>query len=327
MEVISTPSCLCCGVAASDYLEHLLELHKFSLARARGVIGADSIKNAEPKATEGEIPIGSMDNSTSVLRVGEVPITLPTHGQGGPIHIHLNIGNEALHKEGEVKGLITNNADKEKRAPPSSLLELSSQETTMTSVLSTPAVERATHDTIVYELKTEGSDDEIVILDEFTNRGKITAPNFPKSKIQSNPKSKSKKSKVLKKPDEVMTSSYFKPSSFYSKKRKRKQIDNGSKRNKSSRLSCLKPRPTEDTFSEEKEMMKYDKLTELIEDGEVHCCKICLSEVQNTKRKIHNHTRNIHGINILQYYALYFNQEGWYNVSKHTYQQGIIGIK
>ncbi len=322
MEVISTPSCLCCGVAASDYLEHLLELHKFSLARARGVIGADAIKKPSgPKATEGNI--GSMDNSASVLRVGEVPITLPSHRQGGPIHIHLNIGNNALLEEQQVKGLVTNYGDEERRISPSTTsLELSSQEVTMTSVgmSSTPASERATGDTIVDELKTECSDDEIVILDETSNRGKIIAPNLSKSKIPKNPKSKSKKSKVVKEPDEVMTSSYFKPSSFYSKKRKRKQIDNGSKRKKSSRLSCLKPQANQDTFSEGREMMKYNRLTELLDNGEVHCCKICLRTVQNTKRKIHDHAVNIHGINILQYCALYFKKKSWswHNVSTGT---------
>ncbi len=38
MDAVPTESCLCCGDATSDYLEHLLELHKFSLAKAREVI-------------------------------------------------------------------------------------------------------------------------------------------------------------------------------------------------------------------------------------------------------------------------------------------------
>ncbi len=64
MDAIFTSNCLCCGAASNYYLEHLLELHKFSLAKARELIrtsykegNTDSKgtkKQTETSATSGE---------------------------------------------------------------------------------------------------------------------------------------------------------------------------------------------------------------------------------------------------------------------------------
>ncbi len=80
MDVVATPSCLYCGAATSDYLDHLLDLHKFSLAMAREVIGAGSDKDSQESIITNAT---SKSKDDSVLTVGGVPIRLPAVNAGG----------------------------------------------------------------------------------------------------------------------------------------------------------------------------------------------------------------------------------------------------
>ncbi len=90
MDVVATPSCSYCGAATSDYLDHLLDLHKFSLAMAREVIGAASAKDSTESITNAT----GNSKDDSVLTVGGVPIRLPAVSAGGSIHIHIHTGSK-----------------------------------------------------------------------------------------------------------------------------------------------------------------------------------------------------------------------------------------
>ncbi len=283
MEVLSTQSCLCCGVATSDYLEHLLEFHKFNLARAREVIGGENFrKNVEPAATEDNVIIcatnTTLDSSTNVLRIGGVPITLPTGGQGRNIYIHLNIEDSDPSEGQEVKKLGNNDDGNESRT----------QLITPNAAISS-TYEKSSKRWVEWE--ADNSDDEIVILQELgsSNSEMATEPNMSKDR---------------KGPAEGTT--------LYSKNSKNNQPDDGTKQ-KNRKLTCV---PLINKLDEVNEMFKYDKLMELVQEGEFdHCCKICHTNVQNIKVTIHEHVSKEHDINLLQYYALYFKQTTWSSVS------------
>ncbi len=213
MEVASTSSCLCCGVASSDYLEHLLEMHKFSLAKAREIIRASNKENAEPSGTHALKAMFSSDtmvNNKSVFTVGGVPITLPENGEGRSIHLHFNVNGsdvstedmEAVTKvlKGEEandaaissspdlfhnKGFVATSTPK---FPRNTASKTSSNSHTLSKPLLQPtlsatapskanAVARSRIDIIPLESKSY--DDDIEILEEVVDKHKLFLPPIP----------------------------------------------------------------------------------------------------------------------------------------------------
>ncbi len=65
-------------------------------------------------------------------------------------------------------------------------------------------------------------------------------------------------------------------------------------------------------------MLKHGNLNLLEDGGGLHKCKICDEEFSNTKKEINNHVTSRHGINAIQYQALYFEESSlWHKVPVH----------
>ncbi len=216
MEAVSTSSCLCCGVATLDYLEHLLELHKFSLARARAVMRTSI--NQEERSTiskETEMNTSTLGNSSeNVFSVGGVPIKIPKDNSGRPINLHFNInGGGAFSVEKGKEGIevVPKHVSNELLSPPklspqksleppsmslpkpkltmsptitkATASEKSPKSKILESVSSTNVVEKSTSDLA----SAEGdSDDDIEVVGELIKRPKATSSALSIIKIKEN---------------------------------------------------------------------------------------------------------------------------------------------
>ncbi len=439
MEIASTSSCLCCGDASSDYLEHLMELHKFTLARARKVIGENNSGNTKPSGTnesEDIILHNIMGNSGSVVTEGGIPITLPDNTTGQSIHLNLIINGSDVSTEvvgavakvlkGEEavissppdfpsqKGSVATNAPNLMPSNTSKRTSLNSHNFSRPNVpfvVMSPlssnnaaATGRARIDTIPVENSKQdncnkivdevGDKDKLVLLPILTNANKtktdITTPCLKMSsedqdeinngkpvvvnQLKKNPKvhmlSRSttqlnetsnsssslttsatmKKSTIIISPltgksddeitildsddddanrDQIMTLSPLKVKKMadtinssptaatlkpQTENNKRKNVEHdknyqeGGKKSKRTWIKHASPRHCD-------EMFKYDKVEELVKGEKVHRCRICSDEFPSIIQDIHNHVKEKHDINIVQYQALYFKKFGWGNVS------------
>ncbi len=368
MEFVSTPSCSYCGKATSDYLEHLLDLHKFSLAKAREVIGASSSRGSIEKAKCTTIDKNNVPKDNSVLMVGSVPIALPTGGVGGSIHIHIHTGkNDSSSGDDAVQEIKVSPAGKsdgqiktfsvspKTKRPVSTSSNLSLEAKEAASASTKPAGTLG-HSSDSYLRTSEAelghqspSDSKLSVLapkNITPSAGptskktlSVTPDDLPPPEIPGNSDddgnieivreienvSKARSTipnlSILKEePVETKTKLPSEPLSSPPANNKRKLSNDqteSEKNKKKSAIFAYKPKilATRYVFSkEEKEMFKYERLSGLLNCGTVHRCQICNVQFPSTLEEIQKHVKG-HGINILQYHAIYFNQKYWHHVS------------
>ncbi len=342
MNLVSTSNCLCCGDGTPDYLEHLLETHKFNLKRAREVISAsesstmqnDTGSNSTLEATNSSDDL--MGSSKSVLNIGGVPIKVPRRTTGGSVHIHLTVNrSETLNRNHEMEMIQAVTP-----LPPT----LSSQEIDTSSTLthgSSPSMPPALRPTTVLNNKTgtlsdsnseplnlsesvttyfnsmatkDNTGDNIVkdleecssiILKKAPVKNKRTDSKQCKFADQTTRSAKARKLLPLQS-ENTTTNKRIKIAKHRPQDEKVARMNNASKKQEVMPLKLT-------NSSVEKLLLKYPPLDKLLK-GQVHTCKICNEKIPICKQKINGHVVNKHGINAVQYLALFYMENKWYKV-------------
>ncbi len=215
-----------------------------------------------------------------VITVGGVPITLPDEGTGDHIHIHLNIGGDGGNED-HAKGILRSSGKSPISPQKSPTLPKGKDSIEMTvsvspSGLVTRADDSGTKPKDENSVSPQDEDDD--------DDDDVTALKVCPAKNQL--KEEAKVGRVKEKiEDSVMPS-------------------------KALVLSDT------DLDKNVEKMLKCPHLQTLVEDREVHhTCKVCGEEVTNSKEEINGHVSSVHGINALQYLALFFPQGKWFEVS------------
>ncbi len=351
MDAISTPNCLCCGAASSDYLEHLLEEHNFNLARAREVISKGKREENAIVVNENSSTSKTIADS-NVLNVGGVPITLPKDGStnGHVYNIHLNFG-----------GSVAGRGDKPNRSnvnlttslPASSTASNQSAPFTgsflpnlpVDNSFSTPVACSDPNPQVIAE---SNNDNDILFIDKVIDKKNDRSIMQPTSYLGKVEKGGHGRKLHSDKGSASCNQHHIAPKCHKHQKSSCKTCNyEDSKRNGKRRIKMAKRKlrvkapperecisdlqnttkepaivaPVEKDDDDKKELnevelvLKHGKLNFLERGGGLHKCKICGEEFHNTKKDINNHVTSRHDINAIQYQALYFEKSSlWHKV-------------
>ncbi len=315
-EAVSTDCCMCCGQPNLDYLAHLVGTHKFDLDKAKSVVGSESAKRGFSK-------------DDKVLRVGGVPITLPDEGTGDHIHIHLNISVDGGNKD--AKGIIGPSGKSPISPQKNPTLPKSKDLTEMTVSMSPSGLVTCADDSgtnpkdekSVSPKDKDDDDDDVMVLKV------CPAKNRSRSK-------RSERVIGINTEDNNNTERSAGSAGFHTiRKEKNVKFEppkaKGRRIKEKSEDSVMPSKglvlSNTELYKNVEKMLKCPHLQTLVENGEVHTCKVCGGEVANSKDEINGHVSTVHGINALQYLALFFPQGKWFEVSGIFCADGVTVLR